>query len=367
MTVKHSQHDHHHPAPDAIEEQAAEWLVRQEAANWNASQQQALEQWLNQSPRHASTYRRVEKTWRALGQLVHAPELYDSGLGQLPQPPLSPPLHLAAPRQRLHRAWLAGTAVLLLSVTAALTIPHGAQNPIIAWQADHRTQPGETRTIALPDGSSAELDGNSAIAVHYSSTQRHVTLLHGQAWFHPRPVTQEAGTQARRSPQPATPADHAPPEHRPFIVTAQQGSTRALGTQFIVEQTNRGVQVTGLEHQVRVSVSEPAHITPVTLSPGQTVRYQADGIGPVTSANPAFAQAWRHGSLIFDRDELQDVVATLNRHSQRRIILRGDESLAQRPFSGVFPADAPEKIIPVVVRELNLKSLDTPLGTFIYR
>ncbi|RMX07911.1 DUF4880 domain-containing protein [Corticibacter populi] len=366
--------------PDAVEQQAAEWLVQQDAADWSEEKQREFERWLGSAPGHASAYRHVRKTWQALGQLIDAPELYDSGLGQRHTPPRQevPPYPYPAPARPMQAGegahvpgggragpgsirffrqgsrstitWFASFGMLMLLAVVFLVLPQGAQNPLIALRADYLTKPGELKAIALPDGSLMELDGNSAIAIGYDGRQRQVRLLHGQAWFHPRPVVPAGGA--------------AGAEERPFVVAADNGHTRALGTQFIVQKKRNAVLVAGIEHQVRVSLDQAAG--PVTLLPGQAVQYGADGFGPVVAADVDLAQAWRKGRLVFEHEELRDVVATLNRYSKRPIVLRGGEAVARRSFSGVFPSADPERIIQVMERELGLKSLRTPLAIFIY-
>ncbi|MFO6380697.1 FecR family protein, partial [Pseudomonas aeruginosa] len=94
----------------------------------------------------------------------------------------------------------------------------------VSWLADHATGKGEVRILRLVDGSEVELDAQSAIDVAYDSRERRVRLLEGSAIF-------RAAPRAGR-------------ETRPFVVESAGGSTRALGTRFLVSRNDDGsVQV----------------------------------------------------------------------------------------------------------------------------
>jgi transmembrane sensor len=77
-------------------------------------------------------------------------------------------------------------------------------------QADYRTGVGQRVTITLPDGSVAQLNTDTAIAVKYSAQLRLVRLLRGEAAFQVRPD----------------------PEVR-FRVAAHRGFAEAVGTTFL--------------------------------------------------------------------------------------------------------------------------------------
>ncbi|EPL8686531.1 TPA: FecR family protein, partial [Pseudomonas aeruginosa] len=108
----------------------------------------------------------------------------------------------------------------------------------VSWLADHATGKGEVRILRLVDGSEVELDAQSAIDVAYDSRERRVRLLEGSAIF-------RAAPRAGR-------------ETRPFVVESAGGSTRALGTRFLVSRNDDGsVQVGVLEHRVAVALAHP--------------------------------------------------------------------------------------------------------------
>ena len=88
--------------------------------------------------------------------------------------------------------------------------------------ADYVSAPGQVRTLTLADQSEVTLGADSAIAVNFSGNERHVELRRGVAFFH---VTHTG---------------------QPFVVDADGGEARVLGTEFEVRLQPRGAQVTDI-------------------------------------------------------------------------------------------------------------------------
>ncbi len=88
----------------------------------------------------------------------------------------------------------------------------------------------------LEDGSVVELNHGAEIATHYTSTERRVTLLRGEANFQ---VAKES--------------------KKPFIVSVGDVQLRTLGARFNVRCDTQEVQLTVLEDKVRVIIpADPA-------------------------------------------------------------------------------------------------------------
>src|SRR3546814_5876232 len=92
------------------------------------------------------------------------------------------------------------------------------------------TQKAGRRVARLPDGSTVEMSGDSAIEVRYSKGRRDIRLMRGQALFE---VTHNAA--------------------RPFIVKAGKGEIRALGTAFDVDLTRSEEHTSELQSLIRIS------------------------------------------------------------------------------------------------------------------
>ena len=187
----------------------------------------------------------------------------------------------------------------------------------VSWLADHATGKGEVRILRLVDGSEVELDAQSAIDVAYDSRERRVRLLEGSAIF-------RAAPRAGR-------------ETRPFVVESAGGSTRALGTRFLVSRNDDGsVQVGVLEHRVAVALAHPrtGTVGRRELGEGESLRYSAEGgVEAPQGGRLDDLTSWRRGLLVFDEQPLGEVVARLNRYRPGHLLV-APGALAQRRVSG---------------------------------
>lgn len=301
---------------DHIGAAAAAWIVRLGDRPLEQHERAALERWLAQSPEHRAAFDLASTTWDDLGQAFESRK--------------------AMPVRRAGRAWgqrAAFAATILLAVGLG---GFWLGNPMILLSADHRTAPGERLTVTLEDGSVVEMDTASAIDVRFDDGERRVDLLAGQAYF--------------------TVAAMAGGERRPFVVGANGGTARALGTQFMVDRSRDGVEVTVAEHDVAVTHGDTGE---VVVSPGQSVRYDGSGLGPVHTINLTRSTAWRRGRLIFDQVPLSVVADELSRYQRGRIVVASD-NLATRRFSGVFDVDDPQTALASITREVGGRRTSVP-------
>lgn len=331
---------------DQIESEAIEWLALQTAGPLDPADALVFESWLRRGPRHRAAYESMRQTWDALavlqrepGDLLrHTADLRENGLHEKPCQEAS-----ASPTRR----WLApafALAACLLLVIGLTTF--WTCNPVIALVADHRTAPGETRRVTLPDGSRLDLGPASAVKLHFSATERRIELLGGSAYFSAVPQAVAAG--------------------RPFIVETGRLAARALGTQFLVERLPGGDGVAVVEHSVAVTRSDGDHRITV-LSPGQALRYRRDSRSEpdMASVDPLEVAPWRGGNLVFHQVPLHEVVAELNRYRRSRILLANDE-LSARVVSGVFRIGDPDGALKVIAQELGLQVVTLPFIVIVH-
>ncbi|MDH0303101.1 MULTISPECIES: FecR family protein [unclassified Pseudomonas] len=322
----------------AIREQAAEWVVLQQAGPLSPTQQLTLEQWCASDPRHARAYGFAQATWADLGQLTSLP-------AATPLRPASPRDGTVVPRRRprLRRA-VASAAVLLLAV---LALEQGPQ-AWLGWRADYLTGTGEIRQVTLPDGSQVELDSRSAIQLAFDEHERRVRLLSGEAVFSAAPVTAQ--------------------EARPFVVEYAGATSRALGTRFVVGEAGEGGWVGMLEHRVAVELQvAPAQgEASQVLEEGQCLRYdQRAGLRPWPGRDLRRATDWQRGVLVFERQPLDEVVARLNRYRAGRLVIAND-ALARREVSGVFRLDQLGSAPDVLGDELKARLIELPGLAVLY-
>ncbi|MBT2246158.1 FecR family protein [Sphingobium sp. BHU LFT2] len=327
-----SQNSQSMPDPEL---EAAEWIVRLNDGQPSAQTHAAFERWRAASPANAVAFGSAQLAWGQMGQLADNPgTLARHSMASAPQ---SRPV--ALPRRR----W---ALPITVTACAALTLTIGSAwmgDPITYLRADHRTGIAQIGSFTLDDGSHVDLAPSSAIAVHFDRRERRIELLVGKAYVRATPKAQAGG--------------------RPFVVESGSGTATALGTRYQVELQAGDTVVTVMHHQVAVSGNGDKTLT---LSPGQSVRYDADGhVSSVQTANPDLALAWQNGQLVFDRAPLSEVMATLNRYRAGRVLVMGGK-LRSRRVSGVFNSNDIDGAITALAHEVSASRIDAPLLTALY-
>lgn len=309
------------PAPDAgadpARAEAARWFARARAGEWDAAAQAELDAWLALDPRHAFEYRMLESIWQA------AANVPEDRLRALAEPPRR---GAASPARR--RA--IGLGLCMLAAGVAIAFWQHSENRV-----EYRTAAGERRSIALPDGSTAELNSRSHLQVLFDGSQRRVLLHEGEALF---AVEKDAG--------------------RPFIVDAGLGSAKVTGTRFDVRRDAEQMRVVVESGSVDVTGAKDSAAVSVTA--GNAVRVDAGGHAGRAQAIPVSAAlAWRKGQIVFNDADLASAVREVSRYRQQPIVLAPRQALENLRLTSVFQtADtdafltALPHILPVEVRRL---------------
>ncbi|UTW51096.1 FecR family protein [bacterium SCSIO 12827] len=309
------------PVSAAALEQAAAWFARIDRGDLSDREQQAFDGWLAADPGHQRAFERISRTWDALGDLAGTVET--TSLAGKP----------ATDGYRTGRRWALGAvaAGLVLALGLGTDLPQRIDTGL---RADAVTAVGETRTVSLPDGSTAQLNTASAIAVDFGPDDtgpRRVRLLRGEAAF-----------------------DVVKNPDRPFTVAAGGGISRVLGTVFSVRVLGDGASVTLLEGRVAVAATDGGAETILALN--QRVSYgAAGGLGAVETVDPQSAAAWRRDKLVFRDRALGAVIDELNRYHAGLIRLTG-AGLRQRRVNGVFDTRDPVAVVGALETALGLRS-----------
>jgi transmembrane sensor len=274
-------------------DRALDWLLRVEAAPRDRLLLAERDAWLAEHASHAAAYRQAEQLWRLTGAV--------------PSTARSP------------AGWRRGGLALVAAALAVCLMLSLATNSLL--RADYRTGAGETRDVALPDGSTVSLDADSAIAL---GPDRAVELLSGRAFF-----------QVKRDPADA------------FTVTAGEARVTVLGTAFDVLLAGGSVTVAVQAGSVSVA-SGP--LQSVTLNPGQrAILDRADGAITAATVGIAGIAAWRGGKLVVEGVPVAEAIEELDRHYSGIILLR-DPVLGARRITGVFDLGDPEAALHAVLR-----------------
>ncbi|WP_020697070.1 FecR family protein [Reyranella massiliensis] len=325
--------------PDPLIEEALRWFVALKDRSASEADHAAFNRWLQEDPRHVAAWKQAQRTWMRVGKIgpafansaPAAISLGASAVAALP-PPLAatpamrPTVSRPAPVSR-RRLFYAAAAVTAMVVPTALALSRPG------LFADQRTTVGERQTISLPDGSTVELAGASALSVDFAGKARRVVLHAGEAFF-----------------------DVVLDPERPFVVEAAAGSVRTPGAVFDVKFTDDAVTAAAVRGAVEVSATG---LPPANVGEGQQVRYGERQIGPVHQADPEQVQAWRHDRLLFRDTSLGDAIADLERYRGGHIVVT-DSRLRALPVTAAFDArqadaalDTMAQTLPIRVRRLT--------------
>ena len=128
----------------------------------------------------------------------------------------------------------------------------------------------------------------------------------------------------------------------PFVVDAQGGEARVLGTEFEVRLQPGGAQVTVLSGRVGVKASKDG--TQQVLTADQQLAYDAGVTDTLHRVDSQARLGWRSGWLTYYKTPLADVVADLKRYYPGQILLLDSQLGAQR-ISGSFPSKDPQAVL----------------------
>jgi transmembrane sensor len=312
--------------PSAIMAAARVWVTRREAG-LDAPARHELQRWLAADPMHARAFARADEQRSDVDWALHVGAVDEvvEGLQQR-----------ARVRRSRRRVAVSVAAVALMCL--GLFIREQAQPPPSLAPLSSSPIALSTiapRSVALPDGSTAELREGAEIAIEYSTEVRRIRLLRGAAHF-----------SVQSSPA------------RPFVVRSGWVEVTAVGTEFAVHAgvadtdvfvTEGKVSVARFEHD-QPHLSAPAARLGALSAPtlflvaGESVSIPENAsavleekrrLPPLEMAEQL---AWRLPVLHFSGAALQDIIAAMNPHNSVTVVL-GDAALGQLELSGALRVD----------------------------
>ena len=305
-----------------IDAEAADWAARLDRGPLSAEDEAALQGWLDGDARALGAFGRM----RALAISSERARALGPDFDPASFEPAALPDSKKIPRRRVVQAGGALAAAALISAGGA-------------WQfLRHRgrfiTGKGETKVIALQDGSVVTLNTASEIQVSYSHAVRAVELVRGEALF-----------------------DVAKNKARPFVVAAGDTNVRVVGTSFSVRRIDAApIQV--LVREGVVEVFKPAQgAKPVRISANSMAVAQADEAStiaamPVPAAQVHRQMAWQSGQIAFEGETLAQAAEEFSRYSDTRIVIE-DSGLAKEEIAGLFKATDPVGFAQTIAISLN--------------
>jgi len=303
-------------------EQAIAWHVRLAAPDATESTWQEFSQWLEADPANRAAFARVEEFDESFAIPIVTE---DSGQGDVPLSTLN--------RSRLTTPASGVTTWAGASIAAAALVFFLTPTTTSLHTTTFSTKIGETRVVALSDGSRIELNTNTKITVESGGTSRHVNLLHGEAVF-------------------SVHHDRA----NPFVVTVGERELHDLGTVFDVIRNRSNITVAVAEGEVAVSpAGSKMRADMNTLSPGDRFDYdEKTGHMSLSRVNAPDMLAWRDGYLIYKNATLASLVDDLNRYFGTPVETSGAGVDSLR-FSGILRLDTEDNVVARISRMLPVE------------
>jgi len=291
---------------------AAEWMVRISAGQLSGTDQRDLDQWLEQKPENKAELEKSRQLWRLSAQLRDSP----MAQALLERDDLAEHPKVWRGAGALHRYALpiAAAAVILVALVALPQIERFfSRNSADAIT----TARGEIGNYTLPDGSTLTLDAATSVRIAFSDKERVVYLDRGEGFF-----------DVKHNPA------------RPFIVVAGNKRVVVAGTKFNVDYfpKERDMEVAVVEGLVNVTFPTPhAGNSIMPIKQKEVVQFPANGSTIRRPISAAHASAWREGKLYFDDAQLGEVLASVNRHLEKPIVVSNPE-MGRRTVTGMFKA-----------------------------
>lgn len=302
-------------------QEATDWFLLLQEEPDDADLRRRFEAWRAADPLHASAWAVTARTTAMMAQVPPR----DAHHSAVSSAAAAPPRHV-----RRHASW-AAAAVAIAACAAFFMLP----GLVVQLRADHATGTAEVRTVPLPDGSTLVLAPDSAVEVAYSTTERRVVLLAGEAFF---TVQHESA--------------------RPFRVVTKGIETIDIGTAFDVRRGEEGAIVAVQTGSVRVDYPTVSPSVSEVLEAGQSLGVSWAGATQRGEMAASQVGAWRRRQLIAQDQPMGEVIDRLRPYFKGTIVVM-DGTLARRPVTGVYnlaaPADALRGIAEArgaVVREI---------------
>lgn len=316
---------------DTIEAEALAWIAQLSGDDVSEKDLLAFREWAQKSPAHQKEIVELSEFWEGLnilttmdGPIYEADKVYK--------------------KLRDRQKWRKGLVATATIVCGLLLLTLGqfvftnsyprSDQPVetaIAFPVVLKSEIGEQQTHTLPDGSTITLNTDSYLEVNYARNQRNIRLVKGEAFF-----------------------EVAKDNSRPFLVFANNGVIRAVGTEFSVwVQNDYSLDIIVAEGTIelssltpktpgeRASASDgrPAQIVSLGMvTAGQSARLndQKTSIELVSDELIDLKLSWKEGLLKFRGESLEEVIAQVSRYTQLQIGIDDDPELRALRFGGVF-------------------------------
>lgn len=307
--------------------EARRWLVRLHSGEVEQADLDALRQWRAQSAAHGAAFAEASAQWEVLRTVARNAPMAD--------------VDAVAASHRLGRRALLGGA---MAAAAGAAIYLGTRPPLGLWPsfseltADVRTDVGERRRIALSDDVTIDLNTRTSLVVDDERKERRqIELLTGQI----------AATVGIKRDGVSIP------------LTVSAGSAVAKATQAVFDLRFDGEagHVTCLEGDLTLECNRES----ITLYRREQIAYSRNGLGAAVATDGRVASAWRDGRLLFENEQLSQVVVEINRYRRGRIILMSSD-VGRLTLNAAFRLDRLDEVVPKLASLFGLQVRTLPGG-----
>lgn len=307
---------------DRLLDEAIDLMIRFQNDPDNPVTMELIRAWRGRGEQHENVWKRVSTVHGASGKILNEKrriERQDS---------------LSLSRRKLMIGWFTAFA-------AGGAVWSWGPRMLVRARADYITAKSEIRKIALPDGSTATLGPESAIALDFQSDRRNIALLEGMSFF-------EVASDAKRQ----------------FCVECGNLATTALGAAFEMSH-DAGLLTVSVDHGlVDVRASGSVLQTGEELGENQWITFDPSS-GSVDRGQRASGQvaAWRDNLIIAEKEAVSALVARIGRWIPGKIII-ADPSIGGWRVSGIFDLSDPIRalqaaVLPAGARVRHISSLVT--------
>ena len=222
----------------------------------------------------------------------------------------------ASSRFDLTKLTLAASAVF--AVIAALWVSLVGIDRVIT------TASGSWEKQLLEDGTVVYAGPRTQLRFHFTDETREVTLVRGQALF-------------EVAKQPA----------RPFIVSTDEGTVRAVGTAFSTSDLGDTVVVTVAEGKVAVTaMADRNGVQPMVHAiANQQVVLSSTGVSTPVSVDADHELMWLRNWYEYEGERIGDIVAQLNQLNEAQVIVEDPRVLRLQMHALSFRPSQPEDFV----------------------
>lgn len=224
----------------------------------------------------------------------------------------------AAPSSKVvpMRRWWVGIAAAAAVISAIILLwPSAIEQTMVA------TAKGEMRTVTLPDGSTAILNGGSTLSFENNWEEGRELNMEGQVFY-----------QVKKGSA--------------FTVHTTNGDVQVLGTSFDVASRKGYFRVKCETGKVKVTIAGDEEV----ITPGEEVIAVNNQLEKTTFDTSA--KAWRAGELQFNEENLSDVWTAIENQFGVKIIAPKSDT---RHFNGTVSATNLSEALQTICLAMNLQ------------